>query len=430
MGYFKYMNEDFIQFLWKHTKFDTSALRTKEGKLIELHSPGVLNTNEGPDFSNAKISIDGQVWIGNVEIHLKASDWFKHHHNEDKNYNNVILHVVYDFDMEVCDNNARVIPCLELRGRFKAISFEYFKREYLRKAPLICENKLKSMNPQLLNNMLSLCFKERLEVKSMEILDLLASNNGDWQESFHQLAAKVFGFPLNSEPMLILSQMISWKLIQRKKYDLMSVEALLFGTANLIAENDEYSISLNEEFQFLKQKYGLQSIESSWWKYSKMRPSNSPELRLAQYIYFSVSSKFDWTHLINEFSLDSVHESLKIPIGKYWQEHHGFAKPLRFPQKSLSTQYKDLLIINLILPFLFTYARHHKLKSLETKILDSYKSLKAEKNNVIKYYENCGFKIHNSQDSQGVLQLKKNYCQQKKCLNCIIGKTILKNEQN
>ena len=148
MGYFKYMNEDFIQFLWKHTKFDTSALRTKEGKLIELHSPGVLNTNEGPDFSNAKISIDGQVWIGNVEIHLKASDWFKHHHHEDKNYNNVILHVVYDFDMEVCDNNARVIPCLELRGRFKAISFEYFKREYLRKAPLICENKLKSMNQE------------------------------------------------------------------------------------------------------------------------------------------------------------------------------------------------------------------------------------------------------------------------------------------
>ncbi len=422
------MKEDFLHYLWRMRKFNHVALKTTNGEPLTIQATGEHNLDAGPDFSNARIRIGDMLWAGNVEIHVNASEWYAHKHQEDKAYDSVVLHVVFEEDKPVFRNNGERIPCLEIKKRIPPKISKIYRKLLRDETWIPCQHHFSKVKEITKNLWLDRLLVERLENKTTDIIRSLEINKNNWEETFYQFLARGFGVKVNTEPFEQLARSLPLLILGKHKNSLFQLEALLFGQAGMLEIDfkDDYPIRLQKEYNFLKKKYNLQSIHSESWKYMRMRPANFPSIRIAQFATLVYQSSHLFSKILAVQNVKEIEHMFEVKISNYWQTHYVFDKPSIKRKKSLGKNSIHLLIINTIAPFLFLYGKSIDRESLKEKALELLEELQSEKNTIINEWRKLGMNPSSAYQSQALLHLKKNYCDKKNCLNCSIGHAILK----
>lgn len=421
------MKEAFLHYLWKFQKFNNLSLKTTSGEGISIINCGQYLELSGPDFFNAQICIGNQKWAGNIEIHLKSSDWYIHHHEEDRAYENVILHVVWEHDTEIFRKNNIEIPVLELQYFVDPKVVASYQVLQSKKSWIYCENQLQGFSDFILNNWLERLFFERLERKSKPIFELLNETNSDWESVLFLLLAKNFGLNTNGELFLTIAKAIPFSVIRKESFELENLEALLFGTAGLLDKDveDTYASDLRFRYHFLANKYQLQKPVIQAVQFFKHRPDNFPTIRLAQLAALYHSNHNLFSNLIGLCSLKEMYTILSVTTSNYWMTHYQFDSTSPFKKKQLSKSFIDLVVINTIAPLQFAFAKSQG-KEITEEVIQLFKDIKAEKNVILDKFKLVGIVAKNAFDSQSLLQLKNEYCNKSNCLQCAIGIELLK----
>ena len=421
------MREDFLHYLWRLKKFDLSQLTTTQNKKIQILNFGIHNHDAGPDFSDALIQIGNTLWAGNVEMHLKSSDWKAHQHHKDAAYGNVILHVVYEEDQTIFRTSGEPIPCLELKHRIPSKLTKNYSRLAQNEHWIPCQNYLHKVNEITKYIFLDNVFVERLAEKTQIMATKLHENKGDWELSFYHFLAKSFGMKVNAIPFEQLAKQMPLNILTKHKGNLFQIEALLFGQAGLLTTvfNDSYPRKLQKEYNFLQKKYHLVPLNKSSWKFMRMRPANFPTIRIAQFAQLIWQSTSLFSKIIVAENIREIENVFQIKLSNYWLDHYRFDKASIRRKKTLGKSSIQHLIINTIIPFLFYYGQQKDKAVYKEKALQFLEVLAPEKNKPLKKWENLGFKAMSAYQSQALLQLKKNYCNQQKCMQCAIGNSIL-----
>lgn len=421
------MNENILHHIWLHKKFAINSLFTTDGEKIEIIDFGQLQQYSGPDFFNAKVIIGNQKWAGNIEIHVKSSDWYIHQHEKDEKYNNVILHVVWEHDVEIYRKDNTPISVLELKSVVSKSDLSSINRLLQKKNWINCEKSISKISKYTLVSWKERLFIERLERKSKEILELLLMLETDWEAVFFVLLSKNLGLNINGANFYILAKQIPFKIVRKESHNIMHLEALFLGKANLLnlKFEDVYASELKEIWSYLKHKYDL---TENYVEFHKVRPDNFPTVRLAQLaaLYFKNQNIFQ--DIIDSVNLDAISKVLDCKVSDYWKWHYNFDKPCNKKSRVISKDMIDLIFLNTILPLKFTYSKYkgEDLSIVVENLLEATRSIKSENNNVINRFKLLGLSCDNAFDSQSLLQLKKEYCENFKCLNCAIGIEILK----
>jgi len=323
------MNESFLHYLWQFQYFDKNDLLSSDGEPISILKVGFLNSNSGPDFSDAKIKINGIEWAGTVEIHIKSSDWQVHHHETDAAYDNVVLHVVWENDQQIFRVDKTLIPTLELKDRVDASLLKEYRKLINNPSAIACEKSFTGVDDLVKLSMLDKALMQRLENKASQVNEILKLNQGDWEETCYQLLAKNFGFKVNADPFYQLAKSLPYKIIQ-KQNGLLQVEALLFGQAGMLETKtkDEYITSIFQEYKLLAQKYSLHEsrLNPSQWKFLRLRPANFPTVRIAQFASLLYSSKNIFSQFVSANSFSSIQKLLAVDQSAYWSTHYRFGK--------------------------------------------------------------------------------------------------------
>ncbi|WP_406683364.1 DUF2851 family protein [Seonamhaeicola sp. MEBiC1930] len=421
------MQEDFLHYIWKYKKFKFKTIKTAQGETVEINSVGQHNLNSGPDFFNAQIKIENQLWAGNVEIHIKSSDWFLHNHEQDTAYDNVILHVVWEHDMEVFRNNNNVIPTLELKGLVENQVLNNFKNLIFKQNKWInCEQDFGAIDGFLLNNWLERLYFERLERKAIEIEQLLELSNNNWESVLFKMLAKNFGLKVNGDSFLSVAQSLNFSTIRKVKSNQTSLEALLFGQANLldVEVEDPYFLSLKKEYAFLKQKFSLNNDSVLPIQFFRLRPLNFPTIRLSQLASLYYKHEALFSQIIETNNLNDFYKIFRVKTSDFWQSHYTFQKESKSTSKFLSKAFIDLLIINTILPIKFCYAKHRG-ETIDDILIQITNSIASESNSIILAFNKLKSVSNSALYSQALVQLKTEYCDRNRCLQCAIGNVIL-----
>ena len=421
--------EEFLHFVWQFRLYDVQQLRTVDGKLLKVLNCGFPNKHAGPDFTNAKIVIDETTWVGQVEVHLKTSDWNAHQHQKDNSYDNVILHVVWEHDTEIATKDGAILPTLILKGKVQEHLFDKYESLINSVSAFPCENQLKEIDSFVVNGFLSRVLVERLAQKSEEVFERLAQLNGNWDETFYHFMAKSFGFKVNALPMQLLAQSLPQSLFAKHRDQPLQVEALIFGQAGFLSQSfeDDYPNRLRTEYDFLKKKYGLTGIDLSLWKFLRMRPQNFPTLRLAQFAALVSASNHLFSKVLEVKNVKDLRLLFdNLPVNIFWQTHYHFNKEAEKVGLQLGQSSIDNILINTVSLFLFAYGKYTGQANYQTRAFYLLESIAAENNNIISQYLAAGLIAENAYQTQALLQLRKNYCNEKKCLNCGIGLKILK----
>lgn len=421
------MKEDFLHFIWKYKLYSTE-LKTESGEELIIQSIGLHNLDSGPDFTNAKIKIVNQIWSGNVEIHINSSDWYKHKHQNDKAYDNVVLHVVYNHDREVMTSKGGVIPVLELKKFVSKDIIIAYEKLLNANSIILCKNNIDDVNEISWNFWKEKLLLNRLERKVNDILEINKNQSNDWNGTLYFLLLKYFGQNVNQIPFEILSNSLDSKILEKCKDDTKKIEALLFGQAGFLDEslNDKYPNDLQVEYKFLKHKYNLKSIDKSVWKFMRLRPANFPTIRIAQLCCILINFSDLFSKIIESNNVKNIQKLLKTDINIYWNTHYKFDVKSEPKNKELGKSTIDIIIINAILPLIFAYGKSKSDDELCQKSLDFYKEIKAEQNKKIKTWKELNILSKSAYDSQALLELINEYCSRKKCLQCEIGLNILK----
>ena len=421
------MKEDFLHYLWKFKKFNTLNLKTFNGEEITIVNVGQYLELSGPDFFNAQIIIGNQKWAGNVEIHLKSSDWYVHHHERDSAYENVILHVVWEHDTEIFRSNNTEIPVLELKKYVDVATIANYQSLMAPKSWIFCEKQLKEINEFTIKNWQERLFFERLERKSKPIFELLEQTNQDWEGVLFCLLAKNFGLNTNGEIFLKIAQSIPFSIIRKESFEVENLEALLMGTAGLldVEKEDNHFKDLKFRYFYLLHKYQLEKKIVESVQFFKHRPDNFPTIRLSQLanLYHSLQNLF--SKIITSNSVKSIYEIFEISASNYWQNHYQFDKESPKKKKKLSKSFIDLIIINTIIPLQFAYAKSQG-KEIAEDLIQILNEVASEKNAIIDKFSSFGIKSKSAFESQSLLQLKNEYCNKSRCLECAIGMELLK----
>lgn len=421
------VSEQLLHFIWRFRLFENEALLLHSGEVLEVISPGNYHQDSGPDFQNARIRIDDTLWAGNVEIHLCSSDWFRHHHETDAAYNNIVLHVVLDHDAEVLDMNNRQVGVLELR---QLISPELFQRWKLLSESMFAIPCASLGRPDVMTmrNWIDRLVAERMEMKADRVNLLLKLNKNHWQETMYCFLFRSMGMQTNAIPFEMLARSIPYSIIQQYRQSVFQLEALLFGQSGLLHEehSDEYPRMLWEEYLFLKKKHKLKQLDGHLWKFLRMRPLNFPSVRIAQLAYL-LNVKEISPHFFRETKTVKEWNSwLNVGVSPYWEEHFVFDKRCNTQKKVLGKSASQNVLINAIIPFLFVYATHQGDDLLKERVMDFMYKLSAEKNGIVNEWIALGIQPGSAAESQGLIQLKLEYCDKKRCLSCALGHRILK----
>ncbi|AUC14242.1 hypothetical protein BTO06_03355 [Tenacibaculum sp. SZ-18] len=422
------MKEKFLHYLWRYKLLLHSKLESSQREKISVINSGVYNSNSGPDFLNAKIEIDGQLWYGNIEIHVKASDWYLHCHENDVNYDAVILHVVWENDANIYMKNNRPIPTLELKNKIHSDIINNYSALYACNLNWIpCENQIGQIDSFLIDNWLERLFFERLEEKLMFIVQLLEDSKNDYEAVLFQMLAKNFGLKVNSEAFLRLSKSFDFKIIRKTSDNELALFALLFGQAGFLQDDvpDNYFKSLKQEYHYLRHKFKLRSISKNHFQFFRMRPNNFPTIRIAQLGALYIRHQNLFSELLNKTTIESIYTFFTVELNSFWNTHYTFEKESKFSLKKLSRNFIDLLIINTIIPLKFVYYKKRG-EFIDEEILNLVRSMKSEKNSIISQFENIKIQSDNALKSQALLQLKNNYCDDKKCFECAIGDKLIR----
>lgn len=422
------MKEDFLHHIWLYKKLNTTDLKTVAGENLSIINFGHYTKQAGPDFFNAQIVIDNQKWAGNLEIHLKSSDWYVHHHEKDDNYNNVILHVVWEHDTPIFRKDNSEIPVLELKNYVAKEDINKYQALVTSKSWIFCENEFNNVDAIIKLSWQERLFFERLERKSIQINELLSETENDWESVLFCMLAKNFGLNTNGESFLKVAKSITFSIIRKETLEEMYLEALLFGQANLIpdAVEDQYPKDLKSWYDYIALKYKLQKPFIEPIQFFKHRPDNFPTIRLSQlamlyHLHKNLFSKITEIQLI-----DQLYAIFDLSVSDYWKTHYNFDKKNPIKEKKLSKSFINLLLINTIIPIQFAYNRSQG-KDNSEQLIDLLSSLPSEKNTIIDKFNSFQIKSDNAFQSQALLQLKNEYCNKKRCLECAIGIELLKN---
>ena len=422
------MKEDFLHYLWKFKKFDTLNLKTSNEEEITIVSVGQYLELAGPDFFNAQITIGNQKWAGNVEIHLKSSDWYIHNHEQDSGYENVILHVVWEHDTEVFRSNNSEIPVLELQKYVDSDTIDNYQSLMAPKSWIFCEKQIKEVKEFVFKNWQERMFFERLERKSKPIFDLLEQTNHDWEAVLFCLLAKNFGLNTNGEIFFKIAKSIPFSVVRKESFEVENLEALIFGTAGLLdaEKEDNYFKDLKFRYFYLLHKYQLPKGCVEPVQFFKHRPDNFPTIRLSQLsnLYHTQQNLFSKISALN--SLKNCYKLFQVSASDYWLNHYQFDRESPNKKKKLSKSFIDLIVINTIIPLQFAFAKSQG-KEISEDLICLLNEISAEKNAVIDKFDSFGIVSKNAFDSQSLLQLKNEYCIKSKCLECAIGMELLKN---
>ena len=424
------MNEDFLHYIWTYRLFDDQNLFSDQGHRLCLIDTGRLNRDSGPDFFEARIEIDGLLWVGNVEIHLKSSDWYKHHHDSDAAYNNVILHVVYENDVDVVLSNGRLLPCLKLE-----ISEQYLDRyQSLMSSQLWipCQRDIPKLNNFFVSHWLDRMLLERLERKAVGIKQMYHQNSNSWEETFYQVLARYFGMKLNADPFEQLARSIPLKILAKQKNSPLQLEAILFGQAGFLHDSnlsDPYYSKLQAEYNFLRNKFDLKPLEKGRWKFMRLHPVNFPTVRIAQLANLIYKSQSLFSKIIQIENVADFHTLLQVEASQYWLTHYRFGEKADYKPKVLGQATVDVLIINAIVPILFVYGKEIGNTIYVDRALFILESLKSEKNRIVNGWKEIGIQLKSAYHSQSLLHLKSEYCNAYRCLECELGNRIIRSEQ-
>jgi len=422
------MRESLLHLVWEQNLFQNTDLLTTKNQLLKIHQTGILNHLQGPDFSNAVLEINGQKWAGTVEIHVKSSDWYAHEHQNDKNYHNVVLHVVYEHDVEVFDVHSNEIPTFELKKYIDKNVFLKYKK--LMKGPkqwIFCESQLKSFDTFKMNIWLERLYVERLERKIGEIDEVYKKTGRDWEATLFLLMAKYFGGNVNGAIFLDAFSQVDFSVI-RKQISNKTTTSFLFGLIGLLAENeieDAYYTSLKKDYKYQQQKYQLKNLQLPKLNFYGCRPQNFPTIRLAQFISFYEKNTNVFSEILNiKSNLKSYNDFFSIEMNLYWKTHYNFKCTSKKSAKKISKSFINLLLMNVIVPVLFLYAKN---KGDDTShLLELMYEIPSEKNSIISKFKELGIKVDSSLQSQAVLSLKKEYCDKERCVECVVGIDLIK----
>lgn len=423
------MREEFLHYVWQFGLFNRNALQTSDGRDVVVLNSGAHNAHAGPDFFNARLVIGGTTWVGNVEIHVDEKDWYRHEHQKDAAYNNVILHVVYAGEGNTITLSGESIPVLILSGRIEEKQYRRYLSFLASRTYIPCASRFKEADSVTVSSCLERMLISRLERKSGEVLKRLDANRGDWQQTLFEQLAVSFGFKTNAEPMEMLARTIPVNLLAKYQHSRITIEALLFGQSGLLSDSlsDPWPQTLQNEYAFLSKKHGLIPLDPVVWKFGRMRPANFPTIRIGQLAGLIHQSKGLFQAIV-DFSDPAVFTRLfDVEAGTYWESHHRFDQlSARISPKRLGNNSVDNLIINTVVPFLFAYSKHVDNQHYLEKGLLLLESRPPEENSVVKHMNEIGFRIFNAAGSQAALELKSKFCDKKKCLNCAIGNQLLK----
>ncbi|SFZ92677.1 Protein of unknown function [Flaviramulus basaltis] len=421
------MQEDFLHYIWEHKKFQINNLNTTNNETISISHVGQHNLNSGPDFFNAQLKISEQLWAGNVEIHVKSSDWFLHNHEQDKAYDNVILHVVWEHDTEVFTKNNTPIPTLQIKDFTDVSILNNYERLFSKQNKWInCENDFAMVDEFLLNNWLERLYFERLEQKFQLIETLLKESKNDWEAVLFKMLAKNFGLKVNGESFFSLARSIDFSIIRKTQSNQQTLEALLFGQSGLLEQDIEeaYYLSLVKDYQFLKQKFKLENNQVLPLQFFRLRPPNFPTIRISQLASLYNQHQNLFSKIIESNSLDDFYELFRVSTSNFWKTHYTFQKESKASVKSLTKPFVELLLINTILPIKFCYSKQ-KGEDIDDLIIKMGTGIHSEKNSIITAFNNLKKVSNSALDSQALIQLKTEYCNKNKCLKCAIGNAFL-----
>lgn len=424
------MNEAFLHYVWQFQYFDRTALSVVTGEPMMVLRPGNYNTDQGPDFSNAKIRVGDIEWAGNVEVHIKSSDWYQHAHTNDVAYNNVVLHVVWKNDIEITRADGSVIPTLELFNRIDPALSKSYHKLVNSSLSIPCSASFSTVEDIIKVSMFEKAATQRLKSKSSLILDMLHDNTGDWEETFYQVLCKNFGFKVNADAFFQLSKVIPYRLLQKHGNSCLQMEALLFGGAGMLeaTSKDEYVAVLFREFQLLQKKYSLAEtqIHYSRWKFLRLRPANFPTLRIAQLSAMLFRQQNVFSRILELNNVVDLRAIFKAPLSDYWHSHYRFGKKSNKEIVAIGDTSIDNIIINTVVPMLAAYSIARDEQMLMEKAMRWLEQLPGEKNKITRIWAELDVHVKSSFDSQAMIEQYNNMCQKRNCLNCSVGARLLK----
>ncbi len=420
------MNEEFIYYLWKYTLVNHN-LSITTGEQIEIISPGIRNLDSGPDFFNAMIKIGETRWAGNVEIHINSSDWYKHMHQNNPSYDNIILHVVFNDDKPVYRHNSEIIPTLELKDKFNPSILGNYQIFLKSRKSIPCHNQIHYINHFDKLGWLDTLMAERLEQKSEEISRLLDLSKNNLLQIFYQRLARSFGYSANADAMEQLASSLPLKIVTKHSNNLGQIESLLYGQSGLLpsGKNDDYISKLKKEWDFLKIKYKLVPMNNSLWKFMRMRPVSFPTIRISQFANLIYNSSGLLNDILEADKLQYVISLLSVKASPYWDNHFRFEKKSNGKSKKLGSSSINTILINTIIPTIFVYGKMKNDFALQEKALEWSSQIKPEWNTITREFKSMGIVAENAMQSQALIQLKNNYCTKKRCLSCRFGHLLL-----
>ena len=428
--------EQLLHYTWKHKLFPLKELRTSDGQCIEIVDPGLHNRNSGPDFFNAKIRIGTTMWVGNVEIHDKSSDWYLHGHDKDSHYDNVVLHVAGLLDTEVMKSNGEYVPQMQLEVPDYVLQ-HYDELQKTDEYPP-CYKVIPELSQLIVHSWMAALQTERLEQKTDAIRKRVETCNGSWEDAYFVTLARNYGFGINGEVFEQWANSIPLNAVAHHRDDLFQIEAIFMGQAGLLeldsipayyqkeALNDGYFAKLRNEYQYLAHKFLMKPIDFKLWRFLRLRPQNFPHIRISQMANLYYQQKAGLSQLVECETLDELKRVLSSQVTPYWETHYTFGSTSAKNEKHLSYGSLNLLMINTAIPMLFAYGRHTTREVLCDRAFDFLEQIKAENNYIIRMWQQVGLPVKTAGDSQALIQLKKEYCDKKDCLRCRFGYEYLK----
>ncbi|MEI7663611.1 MAG: DUF2851 family protein [Bacteroidota bacterium] len=420
------MNEQFLSYLWKSRQLYPD-LKTEAGDTLTILHPGDQNRDGGPDFFNARLRIGDTTWAGNVEIHVRASHWFKHGHQFDPAYDNAILHVVYEADLAVDHPDGGPMQTLVVKDRFPERILDRYQQMMINQQWIPCYNQLQGVAETGFSLWAPGLAVERLVCKAFNVKQLWGNCKADWEETFYQHMACSFGFKINGVPFELLAKSLPLKIVRKHSEQVLQLEALFFGQSGLLDNSIEgdYPKALLHEYQFMKKKYNLKSVPAGTWKFLRLRPMNFPTIRISQWVDFLVSTHLKFFELIEDGSFSEVLKALNICASSYWDTHYVFGKETACQRKIIGRDSINLLIINGIVPLMFFFGLEKDQPAMREKALSFLEQVNGEHNAEISRWTAAGLPIGTALHTQALLHLKRYYCEKKRCLDCRIGNALL-----
>ena len=421
------MKEDFLHYVWKFQKFDVGVFYTSNNENLHIKNQGSHNTNSGPDFFNAQIEIDTQLWAGNIEIHIKSSDWYAHGHETDTAYDSVILHVVWEHDVEVFRKDGSAIPTFVIKNHIPKDTLSHYEKLFSNEKKWInCESDFHSVDDFILDNWLERLYFERLQKKEELILTELKDSQNHWESLLFRLLCKNFGLKVNGDSFFSIAKSLDFSIVKKCSQNPQNLEALLMGQAGMLecSKEDAYFQNLKTNYEFLKHKFRLQNESVITPKYFRLRPPNFPTIRLSQLASLYIEQTNLFSKVIATGSLQDFYKLFNVQASEYWRTHFNFGISSGNSKKRITKSFIDLLLINTVIPLKFCYARQQG-KDVSEEILKLASEITSEENSIIKKFNSLKYVSKHALHSQALLQLKNEYCDKNKCLQCAVGNSIL-----